>query len=376
MPAPRPFPLADCQAGCFHVVSRIVHKEMRLGPDERTFFVKIARAYADLLGVKLITWCVMGNHFHLLVRVPRRPEVDRVEGGGPSLETVLERLEAAVGEMQMRLIKRQLAQWQRAGAADAIESWRRRQVAAMYSLSEFMKRVKQRFTRWYNKRTGLTGVLWEDRYRSTIVQDGAAAASGQERQFSGERRVRRAGGAGAAAAARRGQRPREFPDHDRILRLMAAYIDLNPVRAGFCKDPGDYPWSAYGAAVRGDAGARRALAGMLDRECLPSVIDGSGALRDEWRALARYREWLGVGARARRLAVMPAGLLVRQPAMVRGVALGSGAWLKRMASELQRAPVEAVPHRVSGRLEPLCSLRKPRLRAVDGPNREPSAGET
>jgi hypothetical protein len=345
------------------VVSRIVHKEMRLGPDERAFFVKVARAYADLLGVKLITWCVMGNHFHLLVRVPRRPDADRVEGGGPSLETVIERLAAAVGEMQMRLIRRQLAQWRRAGADEAIEAWRRRQVAAMYSLSEYMKRVKQRFTRWYNKRTGLNGVLWEDRYRSTIVQDGAAAASGQERRFSGERRVRRAGGGGAAAAARRGLRPRDLPDHDRILRLMAAYIDLNPVRAGFCKDPGDYPWSAYGAAMQGDAGARRALAGMLDRDNAGAATDEGRALREEWRALARYREWLGVGARAKRSAAVSSGLLASQPALVRGVALGTREWLADSTGTLQPVPTRSAMHRFAGCLGPMCSLRKPRLRA-------------
>lgn len=26
------------------------------------------------------------------------------------------------------------------------------------------------------------------------------------------------------------------------LRTMAAYIDLNPVRAGLCEDPKDYRW--------------------------------------------------------------------------------------------------------------------------------------
>ncbi|MFT6179598.1 MAG: hypothetical protein ACJA1W_001947, partial [Akkermansiaceae bacterium] len=32
-------------------------------------------------------------------------------------------------------------------------------------------------------------------------------------------------------------------------RTMAAYIDLNPVRAGICKDPADYRWCSYGEAV-------------------------------------------------------------------------------------------------------------------------------
>ena len=34
-------------------------------------------------------------------------------------------------------------------------------------------------------------------------------------------------------------------------RTMAAYIDLNPVRAGMVEDPADYRWSSYGEAVGG-----------------------------------------------------------------------------------------------------------------------------
>ncbi|MCC5845119.1 MAG: hypothetical protein JJU05_12795 [Verrucomicrobia bacterium] len=29
---------------------------------------------------------------------------------------------------------------------------------------------------------------------------------------------------------------------------VAAYIDLNPMRAGICKNPGNYAWSGYGQA--------------------------------------------------------------------------------------------------------------------------------
>ena len=39
---------------------------------------------------------------------------------------------------------------------------------------------------------------------------------------------------------------------DQAARIVAAYIDLNPVRAGIVEDPKDYAWSGYGAAVRGD----------------------------------------------------------------------------------------------------------------------------
>jgi len=86
----------------------------------------------------------------------------------------------------------------------------------MHDLSEFMKTLLQRFTRWHNRRTDRRGNLWEETFTSVIVEDGLAA------------------------------------------RTMAAYIDLNPVRAGMVPDPAEYRWSSYGEAMgaTGRSGAR------------------------------------------------------------------------------------------------------------------------
>ena len=43
------------------------------------------------------------------------------------------------------------------------------------------------------------------------------------------------------------------------LSAMAAYIDLNPVRAGLVTDPKDYRWSGYGEAMAGKKRARLGL---------------------------------------------------------------------------------------------------------------------
>jgi len=41
--------------------------------------------------------------------------------------------------------------------------------------------------------------------------------------------------------------------------MMAAYIDLNPVRAGIVTDPRDYRWSGYGAACAGMEWAKQGI---------------------------------------------------------------------------------------------------------------------
>ena len=43
------------------------------------------------------------------------------------------------------------------------------------------------------------------------------------------------------------------------LQTMAAYIDLNPVRAGICDDPAEYQWCGYAEA---EGGSKRAKAGL------------------------------------------------------------------------------------------------------------------
>ena len=112
----------------------------------------------------------------------------------------------------------------------------------MWDLSQFMKTLKQRFTQWFNKRHARKGTLWEDRFKSVLVEDGHAA------------------------------------------QMVAAYIDLNPVRAGMVADPKDYRWSSYGEAIAGKQRARegieRAVLGDGGGRLQPTVVSSS------WRAIA------------------------------------------------------------------------------------------
>ena len=71
------------------------------------------------------------------------------------------------------------------------------------------------------------------------------------------------------------------------LATMAAYIDLNPLRAKLVKDPREYRWCGYAEAM---AGRRRA------KEGLRIVAAGNERVSpDEWtmsESLSKYREWL------------------------------------------------------------------------------------
>jgi putative transposase len=72
------------------------------------------------------------------------------------------------------------------------------------SLSEFLKEIKQSFTRYYNKRHLRRGTLWGERFKSCIVENG-----------------------------------------ETLINCLA-YIDLNPVRAGIVTRPEEYRWNSLG----------------------------------------------------------------------------------------------------------------------------------
>ncbi len=40
------------------------------------------------------------------------------------------------------------------------------------SLSEYVKEIKQSFSRWYNKRHGRKGFFWGERFKSVLVDNG------------------------------------------------------------------------------------------------------------------------------------------------------------------------------------------------------------
>lgn len=122
----------------------------------------------------------------------------------------------------------------------------------MHSLSHFMQGLLIRFTRWFNRQHSRKGTLWEERFKSVIVESGTAT------------------------------------------RTMAAYIDLNPVRAGMVADPAEYRWSSYGEAI----GGGRKGNGKKAREGLVRAFmchRGTGFDAEKWRDVAkRYRMLLGM----------------------------------------------------------------------------------
>ena len=196
----------------YHAMSRVVGGEMLLGSREKEVLRKMLWQVSDFCGVEVLTYCIMSNHFHVLVRVP---EKDRVVGDEELLRRfkVLYPKPTKYQTVEFAGLEKAL----REGNEDAVEV-RERLLARMHDLSEFMKTLKQRFSIWYNRNhDDRLGTFWMDRFKSVLVE-------GQGNP----------------------------------LQTMAAYIDLNPVRAGIVEDPKDYRFCGYAEAVAHSTGSGRA----------------------------------------------------------------------------------------------------------------------
>lgn len=244
------------RSAIYHCVSRVVDRNYLFGDEEREEFVKFMRMYEAFCGLRVLSFCVMSNHFHLLVEVPPNMAESLKD------EALLERLDAIysaeyVGMIRVRL--RELAESTSEKGREARAALREQFTKRMWDLGLFMKVLKQRFTRWYNAKNARRGTLWEARYKSVLVEDGHAA------------------------------------------RVMSAYIDLNPVRAGMVEDPKDYRWCSYAEAVAGGKPgelARRGIARVMEvrenqGDC-DSAYDGWSSYKTpkhyDWRSIAgRYR---------------------------------------------------------------------------------------
>ncbi|MBR3582907.1 MAG: transposase [Kiritimatiellae bacterium] len=202
--------------GFYHVVSRISGRRFLMDDGEKGILLGMVRAAAAFSGVEVYTYALMDNHFHLLLRVPQREEVDDAE--------LSRRVRALYGPERSGRLFAQWGQWLSAGDTLRVEEAKKRLCSRMYDLSQFIKTFKETYTQDYNRRTGNTGTIWEGRFKS-ILLEGAYAA----------------------------------------LMAVGAYIHLNPVRAGMVEEPELARFTGYGAACSGDAAARRGLLALVAR---------------------------------------------------------------------------------------------------------------
>jgi len=241
-----PWKDSQVKPAIYHCISRVVDRRFVFGDIEREQFRSYMRMYENFSGIRVLAYCVMSNHIHLLLEIPPMPE------GGLSDEQLLQRLRAIYNSATVAEVQLQLIAARTKGLSTMADEIHQRYTYRMHNLSQYMKTVMQRMTQWYNRQNERSGTLWEERFKSVIVEIGIAA------------------------------------------RMMAAYIDLNPVRAGMVTDPADYHWSSYGEAIGGGkkGNGKKAREGLV-RACMSHR--GVEFDATKWSEVAKtYRKLLGL----------------------------------------------------------------------------------
>ena len=290
---------------CFHLMSRTCGGTVFFDDTEKEGLVLVLRRLAAFCGIKLITYCVMGNHFHALVRVPNREEWLQRFAGSDGEEKLLAHLGTLYSKAFVELFRLQLERLRKEGRDSEAKGYVEAMKARFCDISVFCKEVKSRFCKWYNKRHQRRGTLWMERFKSVLVEG--------KRGDSGE------------------QRAKSQLD---ALKVMAAYIDLNPVRAKMVKKASEYRWSGWGAALDGN---KEAIAGLCDVtetkaaewETKGRVIYGRWLeVAEDWEALQRRREGTVVETGTSGEAEVGNYLMRTVRAFTRGVAVGSEAFVE------------------------------------------------
>ncbi|WP_009965435.1 transposase [Verrucomicrobium spinosum] len=248
MASPRYFADQMVPVAYYHCISRVVERRLAFGPEEKEQFVRLMRAYEGFCQVRVLSYCVMSNHFHIMVEVRKRPEAEKFSDAW-----LLKQAALIYSKPAVRLLKETLETFRSQGHDAAAEELKERYLGRMWDVSQFMKELKQRFSLWFNKRENRKGTLWEERFTSVLLEGELATLS-----------------------------------------VMSAYIDLNPVRAGLVQDPKDYRWCSYAEAVAGGRKALSALYTITNEHRLheQNQTGGSQRIPSADRVLSGYRVWL------------------------------------------------------------------------------------
>ena len=127
----------------YHVMSRNALDGFPLGDVEKDFMLDLIRKYSELYLVEILGFCLMGNHFHLLVKM--FPEYKFSD------EDIKKRYVGFYGD-------------DRAFAYGQVPTMREK----LSNLSEFVREIKVGFARFYNRRHNRRGYFWGDRFKSVI----------------------------------------------------------------------------------------------------------------------------------------------------------------------------------------------------------------
>lgn len=204
----------------YHIYNRANGFEKIFLKDEHyNFFLKRYRYYIEPF-VNTYTYCLMSNHFHLLIQIKTPTEIRdslyawRERNGLTDLSplslinykssdlTILKKL--AELELMLENGNKEIDEY--------IEKWISKQFANLFSS----------YTQAFNKQTGRMGSLFIKNFKRKPIND------------------------------------------EKYLKNLIRYIHLNPVEAGICNSPSQWKYSSYNEIVKGTLAIHKEVVGWFD----------------------------------------------------------------------------------------------------------------
>lgn len=296
---------------CYHVFSHLCDRHPFWGDGEKEMFRRQLWKTAYSCGIEVLTYAILNNHFHVLLRIP-----GKIELGDDELLQRYRVLYPKPNKFQAKAIEDYERDLKSGGQAALLA--REALLKRMGDLSKFMQLLKQRYSIWFNKTHGRCGTLWSGRFKSVLVEDSVET-----------------------------------------LKTVGAYIDLNAVRAGLVTDPGVYRFSGFGECMAGQENGVKGLRALFKTEddewnlrvyreilfgkgAIPKACDGSGMVLDP-EAVRQVLESGGAVSSAERL-------LCRMRYFRDGCVLGSRGFVTEAIPFLKKT---GVSHRKSERTHPV-----------------------
>ncbi len=269
----------------YHCISRTVNKEFLWGESAKEMFVQQMWKVAYFCGVQILSYCIMSNHFHILVQVRKNASAQL------SQEELMDRVIRLYTNEKDQALVAYLRACLLGSDSEAQTRIRKQLLARMDDVSQFMKILKQRYSIWFNRQHRRIGTHWCERFRSLVVEN-----------------------------------------QPKALLTVAAYILFNPVRAGICKNPAEYRYSCLAAAKSGRAQAIQAInalmgfsAGQTALERLQEFLRPNLSGENEPASVSENPQNCFSPGRAR-----TCHLLQKASQLTSGMVLGSSQFLQKM----------------------------------------------
>ena len=222
--------------GSYHIMSKVAGGELLFSDADKEYFFELLERFADAFYVEVHAFCIMGNHFHILLS-----GLDDLAAEA-SKEELFERYKGLYpGNPIPPLGKFNSSNEFVPDKDGGVKRLRKR----LGNVSCFVGELKQTYSRWYNKSYNRTGYLWGGRFKSVITSLGEAQL------------------------------------------ICSTYIDLNPIAAQIVSKPEEYRWSSLGMRVN----SRKRVSQWLSPITVTPL--GGYTLKDEYGKVIKREDWFG-----------------------------------------------------------------------------------